>query len=152
MNLNHTLASSPQQRNGCLAAETLLDGLNFTARALLEAGVKPAELAGKMSGQIVAAERATGRKIAFSNGRADGRWFQFGGQFGTQYVRVSMPNAVRLLSARIAGVVMSANFYKPGVYDHGNSHVANVLRELADIIEKAPVPLADNDIELSVSR
>jgi hypothetical protein len=69
----------------------------------------------------------------------------------SEYARVTRPNAVRLLSAKIAGVVMSANFSKPGVYDHDNAHVAQALRALADIIEKAPVPLADNDIALSVS-
>lgn len=89
-------------------------------------------------------------------GQADGEWFQFASArastYGSDYDRVSKPNDVRLLSAKIDGVVMSANFFKPGKYNHANSHVAQALRTLADLIEKAPVPLAGHDMELSTRR
>ena len=146
------LTNSFKQSNGCPAVQAWIDGLNYAATALLAAGTQPSQLTARLTDQIAAVERGTRRKVVLCNGRTDGRWFQFAANHGADYARVTKPNEVRLLSAKIGGVVMSANFFKPGKYTHDNAHVAQVLRTLADLIEKAPVPLADNDIELSMHR
>jgi hypothetical protein len=154
MYLKYPVTNSFYQRTECSTAEAWLCVLDCTAHELLEAGVQPSQLRERMTNQIAATVRATRRSVVLSSGKTDGRWFQFGGYHGAEYARVTVtiPKAVRLVSSKIAGVVMSANFSKPGAYDHDNAHVADALRTLADIIEKAPVRLADNDIELSVGR
>ena len=57
-----------------------------------------------------------------------------------------------MLSAKIAGVVLSANLRKPGFYDHDNAYVAEALRRLAEIVEQAPFRIADNDGDLAVGK
>jgi hypothetical protein len=130
-----------------------LEGLNATAKALARAGFPHNRLLAEMADQIALVERQTGRKVRSENGQSDGVWFTFEVKrpSGDNYVRVrTTPNGVRLLSARVEGVVMSANFMKPGVYDHDNVCVAQALRTLADIIENAPARLADADVELDI--
>jgi hypothetical protein len=127
-----------------------LDGLNFTANALLQAGINPSQLPGAMTEQKVVVERETKRKVAFKDGTTDGIWFLFEAKRGQGHLRVTKPNEVRFLTARIDGVVMSANLMKPGVYNHDNAHVAGALRILADTIENTHVRLADQDVVLQV--
>jgi hypothetical protein len=130
-------------------------GLNFTANALIRVGVDQARVGAEMADQIGAVERETNRKVIFRNGLVDGVWFAFEEKQlkarGQEYVKVAKPNEVRFLSARLDGVIMSANFFKPATYNHENRHVAQALRRLADLIEKSQIRLADYDVVLDVS-
>jgi hypothetical protein len=128
-------------------------GLNATAQALVRVGVEHSRLTVEMADQIAAVERETSRKVVVRDGLTDGTWFVFDenqARRGREYIKVYKPNEVRLLSARLDGVIMSANFMKPGFYDHENHHVAQALRRLADAIEKSQVRLADCDVDLGV--
>jgi hypothetical protein len=129
-------------------------GLNFTAKALVRVGVDQSRLAAEMADQISAVERETNCRVVFRNGLTDGVWFTLEEKqlkrHGAEYVKVAKPNEVRFLSARLDGVIMSANFLKPGTYNHENRHVAQALRRLADLIEKSQIRLADYDVVLDV--
>lgn len=125
-----------------------LDGLNFTAKALLRVGTEPSRLLREMAEQIAVIECEGRRKVVFRDGTRDGVWFAYGPSPGQDYAQVAKPNEVRTLRARVRGVSISLNLMKPGAYDHDNDHVASALRSLADAIDRAPVRLADQDVEL----
>jgi hypothetical protein len=65
-------------------------------------------------------------------------------------VNVRKPNEVRFLSGKVAGVWVVVNLSKPGRYRHGNAHVAEALRALAEAVERTDVPLADHDMQLFI--
>lgn len=138
--------------NGALLQRRIIPRVGALQSVVFRRVQQPWQLLERMKGRVEAAELATRRKVALRCGKSDGWWFQFTSACGSDYVRVSKPNEVRLLSAKIDGVVVSANFSKPSKYNHSNAHVADALRTLADLIENAPVPLAAHDIELSTRR
>ena len=105
-----------------------------------------------MAEDVRKVENECSRRILYKDGRADRVWFMFDVKRGSDYVRISKPNEVRMLSAKIAGVVLSANLCKPGFYDHDNAYVAEALRRLAEIVEHAPFRVADNDGDLAVGK
>jgi hypothetical protein len=69
---------------------------------------------------------------------------------GKTYAQVRKPNQVRFLAGMVEGVQVVVNLHKPGLYRHDNLHVARALRALAGAIERAVVPLADQDGELAL--
>jgi len=126
-----------------------LDGLNHTAKALLNVGFTKTQLLSTMSDHIAVVERDTRRKVKFKDGSLDDLWFVFTTKRESDdFIRVVKPNEVRFLSAKISGVLVSANLMKPNHYNFDNSVVAIALRRLADHIEATPIRLADRDIDL----
>jgi hypothetical protein len=136
------------------ASQAWLDGLNFTANALLEAEMPSGQIENLMEDHVLAVNQATNRRVLFRNGRDDGIWFTFDESHlaNGEYLRVRKPNDVTLLGAKINRVTVSLNLRKPHpdphmplLYDHDNDHIATALRALADLIEVSPIRLADQE-------
>lgn len=123
-----------------------LNGLNDTVKTLMRVGINPKEIPSVMAKEILQFETATGHKLSFDfNSVSKEGVFQIVQPAKKDYIKVYTPKQVRLLSAKIDGVTMSANLHKAGFYDHDNGKIAQALRRLADQIEAAPVRLADRD-------
>ncbi len=125
-----------------------IDVLNGVAKSLVKLGTDISKIQAVMAEDVAKFEKDTGHKLCFKKDCTNGNWFSIAMPNKKDYASTKKPYAVRMISARINNVIISANFYKPGVYDHSNSHVAQALRILADKIEKSPVRLADHDYKL----
>jgi hypothetical protein len=130
-------------------AQAKLDSLNATAAALRRAGIRADQVLTVMRPDIERAEQETGRKVISAEGSAELPQFTFAPRLRPKsYARVRKPNQVRFLSGMVEGVWVVVNLHKPGVYRHDNRQVAEALRTLVAAIERARVPLADQDTEL----
>jgi len=129
-------------------AQVRLDGLNAAARAIARAGFSPDELPLILRAELGSLQRDTGREVVSCDG-VGGVWFAWTSR-RPSYASVRMANEVRFLSGEIDGVWMVVNLHKPGTYRHENAHVAEAMRALAEAVERAEVPLADQDMELRV--
>jgi hypothetical protein len=127
-----------------------LDGLNCAANALLRVGTAAKDLSRVMADDIERTQRECTRRVCYRDGSIDRIWFTFHVSRGADYLRVTTPKEVRMLSAKVSGVTISANLHKPGKYHHENLDVARAFRRLAELVERAPFPLADKDGDLAV--
>jgi hypothetical protein len=134
--------------------KALVAGLNSTAEAVLKVGVCSWQLPAVLAEEVVLVEKKAGRKLQFKEGHSDHVWWFFpppaastsGHGVASDRIWTEMPNEVRLLEARINGVIIQVNLFKPGKYHHSNRHLAETFRRLADQVEQAPVELADNTV------
>jgi hypothetical protein len=130
-------------------AQVQLISLNTAAAALKRAGISADQVLTIMRPDIERAEQETGQQVIFADGSVEGPHFTLAPRPRPKtYARVRRPNQVRFLSGRVEGVWIVVNLHKPGAYRHENRQVAEALRTLAAAIERAQVPLADQDTEL----
>lgn len=123
-----------------------LDEINKIAKALINAGVSPNAIAEEMVREVNQYQSATGNNLIFKHAPATKfSGFQISNSQRVNHFYVAKPNDVRLLQAKIDGVTIQINLYKPGKYDHDNQVVAKSLRHLANLIEDVPIRLADQN-------